>query len=126
MNRIFAPFEKTELINKPVYIDLPPFEKRGLKKKLIFNVDFFPWDPFSHYINAGGLTDVANFEFSVKTNTYLQRNKIHSIKKLTSITSDLRRVLPRDISLEIEAHLYRLIDRALKPDLYRVGREKRS
>lgn len=126
VNRIFAPFEKAELRNNPIYIDLPLFEKRGMKKKPFFNVDFFPWDPFSHYINAGGLTDVANFEFSVKTNTFLQRNKIHSIKQLTSITSDLRRVVPRDISLEIEAHLYRLIDRAMRPGLGRVGPKKKK
>ena len=115
VTRLFAPFEKIQLKKDPVFLELPPFEKMQLKK-----------DP-SHFnlfdsSDVIDLINVGNFELSVKTNTYLRRNNIQTIKQLVSMRSDLRRMIPKDISLEIEAHLSRLIERTMKRNFARVDR----
>ena len=126
VTRLFAPFEKIQLKKDPIFLELPPFEKMQLKKDpsqldLQFPRDseksreiLFDSSEVIDLINAG------NFELSVKTNTYLRRNNIQTIGQLVSMSSDLRRMIPKNISLEIEAHLSQLIERTMRRNFARV------
>ena len=128
VTRLFAPFEKIRLKKDPVFLELPPFEKMQLKKDPPHRDLPPPWDSHEGHgvvfdtSDVVALINVGNFELSVKTNTYLRRNNIETIKQLVSMRSDLRRVIPKDISLEIEAHLSRLIDGTMRRYLDRIGR----
>ena len=59
------------------------------------------------FIRLEQLIEVGNFDFSLKTYTYLKRRGIGSLLKLISINSEMRRVMPKEIVVDLEAHLCR-------------------
>jgi DNA-directed RNA polymerase alpha subunit len=56
------------------------------------------------------LIEIGNFDLSLKTYTYLKRRGIGSLLELVSLNSEMRRVMPKEIVVDLEAHLCRSFD----------------
>ena len=106
VNRLFAPFENTRLKPDLLFFEFPSFSEQ--------EEAYQPTPiPFTfrrrRKMSMACLIDVGNLALSIKAYTYLKQNNINSLEQLVSLTSDLLRVIPKEIALEVEAHLFRLM-----------------
>ena len=116
---LFAPFQRIRPTGSQFYRPFPlpsPSEGRGRSRPPA-------WKGFSSsssgmaekagrndLIGLEQLIEVGNFDFSLKTYTYLKRRGIGSLLQLVSINSEMRRVMPKEIVVDLEAHLCRSFD----------------
>ena len=113
VNRLFAPFETTRLKPELLFFEFPAF--------LDPEEEYLPTStPFTfrrrRKISMASLIDIGNLALSIKAYTYLKQNNINSLDQLVAMTPDWLRVVPKEIALEVEAHLFRLmVQSALSP-----------
>lgn len=118
---LFAPFQRIRPTGSQFYkpFPLPPPSGEGRRFRPPTWKDFSSSSFSSGMAEKAGrnglirleqLIEVGNFDFSLKTYTYLKRRGIGSLLQLVSINSEMRRVMPKEIVVDLEAHLCRSFD----------------
>lgn len=111
VSRLFTPFEKIRTKGYCGGIALPPLGRGGTPRQ---GAGRAGGGLYYHSKRLrGNLADLGTLDLSVKTYTYLRRKNIHTVRQLLSMTPHVRRLVPKEIALELETLFLRSINKAV-------------